>query len=201
MNFALFSLDGEVSMIHFVCPWFLKEKTDPINAFEYFENLERIRRFDLVRIERARQIKQQQLWFSIDVGDDPSKENTTQFPIPIPELPKFHEIQVFEAQVFKRENLKTIRISMENRRSFPRSFYPQILICFHSLFHERLDYENLTLARTVDKNLIEMKKDPNETCFQLTTNGNFIERIKNVLNLNIFPFYPTIVFRIENETS
>ena len=199
-------LDREVSTIHFVCPWFSGEKSAEIDPYNYFKYIEQMHRFDILRIERARNLKQQQLWFSIDVEQESSRNETTaqstkqiknRFAIEIPEMPKVEEIQISDSQILNLDQMKTMRIVNRTSEFLPDSFYQRLVICVHPLLQDRLDYQNFTLGRTNDKNLIEIKRNQEDRYVEIRLNSILNERMKQILQQNLFSFYPKIQLHIE----
>lgn len=182
--------------MYFVCPWLINEKCGNIDYIDYFKTLEQERQYEYLRRERTRRIKQQQLWFSIDSEQEPiSNENISQLTsIKIPDLPIIDQIEILDSQIINQDSIQTIKIRDEKSNILPNGFYERLLICLHPLFNERLDYYNLTLGRTIDKNLIQIERS-NE--IKLTINNNLFERIKTILITKLFSFYPNINLRIE----
>ena len=119
--------------------------------------------------------------------------------IDIPDLPAVEDVQVFEAQILNADPIQTIQISTNPLKTLPDGLYERLLICLHSLLHERLDYSNLTVGRTIDKNLIEIERSNDETFVRLRVNQNLSAPIQTVLSHNLFSFFPSVSFRIETK--
>lgn len=206
-----FRLDHEYSIIYFVCPWFLKEESEKLDPKTYFKTLEQNRQFEVLRIERSRRLKQQQLWFSMDMPDENKENDSTKInftprkmiaenmSIDIPDLPNVEDVQVFDSQILNSDPIQTIQISTNPLYRLPEGLYERLLICLHPLFHERLDFSNLTLGRTIDKNLIEIERSKNETFIRLRVNQNLMTPIQTVLSHNLFSFFSGVSFRIETK--
>ena len=71
-------LDHEYSVIHFVCPWMMKEESERIDPKGYFKFLEQNRQYEVLRIDRSRRVKQQQLWFSMDMPEEKRDDDSTE---------------------------------------------------------------------------------------------------------------------------
>jgi hypothetical protein len=117
--------------------------------------------------------------------------------IEILDLPSIDQIQISDSQIINQDTIKIIKIQNNNSNYLPNGLYERLLICIHPLFNERLDYYNLTLGRTLDKNLIKIERFDEQNQIQLTINNNLFERIENILIHNLFSFYPNINLRIE----
>jgi len=173
-----------------------------IDYIDYFKTLEQERQYEILRRERTRRIKQQHLWFSMDNEQEniPNeyllKTNQT-ITIEILDLPSIDQIQISDSQIINQDSIKIIKIQNNNSNYLPNGLYERLLICIHPLFNERLDYYNLTLGRTLDKNLIKIERFDQQNQIQLTINNNLFERIENILIHNLFSFYPNINLRIE----
>jgi hypothetical protein len=172
-----------------------------MNYIDYFKSLEQERHYDQLRRQRARRIKQQQLWFPMDdEQEDIPIENSTEIDqslsIPIPDLPAIDEIEIFDFQIINQDSIQIIKIRNQNSTFLPDGFYERLLICLHCLFNERLDYYNFTLGRTIDKDLIQIERFDEQNQIQLTINNNLLERIRTLLH-TLFSFYPNRNFRIE----
>jgi hypothetical protein len=113
------------------------------------------------------------------------------------DLPSIDQIEVSNSQIINQDSLKTIQIRNENSNFLPNGMYERLLICLHPLFDERLDYSNITLGRTVEKNLIQIERFDNENYISITTNNSLLERIRHILLHDLFSFYPSINLRIE----
>jgi hypothetical protein len=180
----------------------MNEKCSNIDYIDYFKTLEQERQYEKLRRERTRRIKQQHLWFSMDNEQEniPNeyllKTNQT-ITIEILDLPSIDQIQISDSQIINQDTIKIIKIQNNNSNYLPNGLYERLLICIHPLFNERLDYYNLTLGRTLDKNLIKIERFDEQNQIQLTINNNLFERIENILIHNLFSFYPNINLRIE----
>jgi len=117
--------------------------------------------------------------------------------IVIPDLPPLDQIEIFASQIINPESIQIIQIRNNNSNFLPNGLYERLLICLHPLFNERLDYYNLTLGRTIDKNLIKIQRFNEQNQINLTINNSLFERIQNILIHNLFSFYPNINLRIE----
>jgi hypothetical protein len=117
--------------------------------------------------------------------------------IVIPDLPPIDQIEIFDSQIINPEPIQIIKIRNNNSNFLPNGLYERLLICLHPLFNERLDYYNLTLGRTIDRNLIKIQRFNEQNQINLTINNNLFERIQNILIHNLFSFYPNINLRIE----
>src|SRR5262249_55589648 len=147
----------EFTTIYFVCPWLINEKCSNIDYKDYFKILEQKRQYEILQCIRTRRIKQQQLWFSMD--NEQEKDNTNKnISIIIPDLPLIDQIEINDSQIINQDSIETIKIRNQNLNYLPNGFYERLLICLHYLFNERLDYYNLTLGRTMDKNLIKIER-------------------------------------------
>lgn len=191
----------------------MKEETEPIDPRRYFKSLEQNRQYEVLRIERSRRVKQQQLWFSMDNPEE-QKENEsnttttgkidfvqrktpTTYSIDIPDLPLIEDVQVFETQILNSDPIETLKISTNSLTRLPSGLYERLLICLHPLFHERLDHFNRTLGRTIDKNLLEIERSSDHTDIRLHVNQNLIAPIQTILSHSLFSFYPSVSFQIE----
>ena len=195
-------LDGEFTSICFVCPWFINEQCPMIDYREYFRSLEQERQYEYLRRERTRRRKQQQLWFSLDTEqENPAHENILQtaasISIQIPDLPLIDQIEISPAQIITDDSIEKLKIVNENVTSLPQGLYERLLICLHPLFHERLDYSNFTLGRTIDRNLIQIERMNEENQIDLTIQKNLFESIETLLLQHLFLFYPHTNLRIE----
>ena len=190
----------------------MKEQSTDIDAPQYFKSLEQSRKYETLRIERARRVKQQQLWFSMDVEKETTqnetsahtntaelspKQTTGQIYITIPELPNVDDIPVFDSQIINQDALRTMKIVNRNSNTLPEGLYERLLICLHPLFQERLDYHNLTVGRTIDKNLIKIERFDEQNQIHLTINNNLLVRLQSIVAQNLFSFYPSVPLRIE----
>jgi hypothetical protein len=171
---------------------------------DYFKTLEQERQYENLRCEKSRRIKQQQLWFSMDNESGniqnynlSQSENNQQCSIVIPDLPSVDQIQISDFQILNQDAIQTIKIRNGKSKFLPNGLYERLLICLHPLFNERLDYYNLTVGRTIDKNLIKIQRFDEQTQIHLTINNNLLERIQHILTDTLFSFYPTINLRIE----
>lgn len=189
-------LDQEFRTICFVCPWFLREQSKDIQAWEYFKHLEQIRHYEHLKCERTRRIKRQELWFDMEKEQEFVVKNLINSHS-MEELPSIEQIVVSDAQILVGDEEKILRISTENSSSLPRGFYERLLIVLHSLFDERLDYANITIGRTVEKNLLQIERNEIDQNITITTNSSLIESIENLLHSRLFSFYPMMKFRIE----
>ncbi|CAF3552791.1 unnamed protein product [Rotaria sp. Silwood1] len=203
LNFSIHN-----NIFNFVCPWLMNEICSNIDYINYFKTLEQERKYEYLQCEQARRIKQQQLWFSIDNKENIQNENSLQInlsqkdiyqniSIIIPDLPSIDQIEIFDSQIINQNSIQIIKIFNGNLNILPNGFYERLLICLHPLFNERLDYFNLTLGRTIDKNLIKIERFDEQNQIHLTINNNLLERIQNILINNLFSFYSTKNFRIE----
>ncbi|CAF1183875.1 unnamed protein product [Rotaria sordida] len=182
-----------------------------IDYINYFKSLEQKRQYEHLQCEQSRRIKQQQLWFSIDNKENIENESSLQIntmnltqkevyqniSIIISELPSVDQIQIFDSQIINQDSIQTIKILNGDSNILPNGFYERLLICLHPLFYERLDYYNLTLGRTIDRNLIKIERFDEHNQIHLTINNNLLERIQNILTHNLFSFYSTKNLRIE----
>jgi hypothetical protein len=193
-KYLFYILDHEFTTMYFVCPWFIKEKCSNIDYIDYFKKLEQKRQYENLRCERTRRIKQQQLWFPMDNEQENMSQTNT---ILIPDLPSIDEIEISDSQIINQDLIKIIKIRNNKTNYFPNGFYERLLICLHTLFNERLDYYNLTIGRTIDKNLIKIERYDEDNQINLTINKNLFECIKNLLISNLFSFYPNINLQIE----
>lgn len=159
-----------------------------LNEFEYFKILEQERQYEILRCDRKRRLKQQQLWFS----DEGEQENPN-ISMEISELPTIEQIVINDSQILNINSLQRIQIRTDESESVPDSFYERLLICLHSIFNERLDYLNFTLGRTIDKYLIKIERS---NPIQLTISSEIFERIETLLEA-LFLFYPNTNLRIE----
>ncbi|CAF4616889.1 unnamed protein product, partial [Rotaria sp. Silwood2] len=125
------------------------------------------------------------------------KEIYQNISIIIPDLPSIDEIQIFDSQIINQDSIQTIKILNDNSNILPNGLYEHLLICLHPLFNERLDYYNLTIGRTIDKNLIKIERFNEQNQIHLTINNNLLERIQNILIHNLFSIYSTKNLRIE----
>ncbi|CAF1544853.1 unnamed protein product [Rotaria magnacalcarata] len=189
----------------------MNEKCLTIDYIGYFKTLEVERKYEHLQCERVRRIKQQQLWFQIDNKENIQNENSSQInpisllqkefhqniSIAIPDLPAMDEIQILNSQVINQDPIQVIKIFNENSNTLPNGLYERLLICLHPLFHERLDYYNVTLGRTIDKNLIKIERFDKENQIYLTISSGLLERIKNILIQNLFSYYSTKQLGIE----
>jgi hypothetical protein len=116
---------------------------------------------------------------------------------PIEDLPAIDQIQIFDSQIINQDLIQIIKIHNQNSNFLPNGLYERLLICLHPLFYERLDYYNITLGRTIERNLIKIERFDNENYISITINNCLLERIRNILIHNLFSFYPTINLRIE----
>ncbi|UJR21005.1 hypothetical protein I4U23_024105 [Adineta vaga] len=199
----------EFSTLSFVCPWLTSEKSEDIDSNEYFKLLEQNRIYEHLKCERTRKIKQQQLWFATDIRQahipnvnliEETKQNSSmneQNQIQIDELPSINEIDTSNSQILSSDPIQILKILNGNGNFLPVGFYEKLLICLHSLFYERLDYQNITIGRTIDKHLIKINRSDTQTEIQLTISQILIEQIQNLLIQNLFSFYPTVNLRIE----
>ncbi|CAF2579711.1 unnamed protein product [Rotaria sp. Silwood2] len=186
----------------------MDEKCSNIDYLNYFKTLEQKRQYEHLQCEQARRIKQQELWFSIDNRENIENENSLSInlaqkeiyqniSIIIPDLPSIDEIQIFDSQIINQDSIQTIKILNDNSNILPNGLYEHLLICLHPLFNERLDYYNLTIGRTIDKNLIKIERFNEQNQIHLTINNNLLERIQNILIHNLFSIYSTKNLRIE----
>lgn len=173
-----------------------------IDYKEYFKLLERERQYKNLRCARKRRIKQQQLWFPTDNEQENiphihSLQPNDMIPIKIPDLPPKDQIEISDSQIINEDSIIKIKIRNENSTILPKGLYERLLICLHPLFYERLDYSNLTLGRTIDRDLIQIERFDKENEIHLTINKNLFERIEDLLLHHLFLFYPNGNFRIE----
>ncbi|CAF3220242.1 unnamed protein product [Rotaria socialis] len=211
LSFFFLLLDREFTTSCFVCPWLMNENCSTIDYIGYFKTLEVERKYEYLQRERVRRIKQQQLWFQMDNKENIQNENSSQMnpisllqkefqqniSIAIPDLPAMDQIQILDSQVINQDPIRVIKIFNENSNTLPNGLYERLLICLHPLFHERLDYYNVTLGRTIDKNLIKTERFDKENQIYLTISNGLLERIKNILIQNLFSYYSTKQLRIE----
>ena len=182
----------------------MKENSTDIEPRMYFRSLEQSRQYEILLCERARRIKQQQLWSSMD------KENLhgdalfsftpvtkTSAAIPISDLPSVDEISIPDAQIISLGSIRTIKILNENASALPYGLYERLLICLHALFYERLDYRNITVGRTTEKSLIKTERFEEHHRIHVTLNSDLLPRIEHILVHSLFSFYPKVKLRIE----
>jgi hypothetical protein len=180
----------------------MNEKCSNIDYREYFQSLEREREYENLRCDRKRRIKQQQLWFPTENDQEnhpysyPIQTHEV-MPIKIPDLPSKDQIKIRDSQIINGDSIIKIKIRNSKSTVLPNGLYERLLICLHSLFNERLDYSNLTLGRTIDRDLIELKQFDKDNEIHLTINQNLFERIENLLLHHLFLFYPNGNLRIE----
>ncbi|CAF1367572.1 unnamed protein product [Adineta steineri] len=197
----------EFTTLYFICPWLMNEKSSDIDYKDYFKLLEQNRIYEHLKCERTRKIKQQKLWFAADIKkahipnvdliqENVDKSTDDQFP-KIDDLPLINEIEVSNSQIINQGKMETFKIVNENSNFLPNGLYERLLICLHALFYERLDYYNITIGRTVEKNLIKIERSDTETEINITISSYLLETIQNLLIQNLFSFYPTINLRIE----
>jgi hypothetical protein len=177
----------------------MNEKSVDINYMEYFKLLEQERQYEHLRCEQSRRIKQQQLWVSMDNEQENVPNNDLlntygNISIIIPDLPSIDQIEINDSQIINQDSIQTIKIINDNSDYLPNGLYERLLICLHPLFNERLDYYNITVGRTIDKNLIKIERFDE---IHLTINTSLLERIQILLVNNLFSFYPAINLRIE----
>ena len=182
----------------FVCPWFLREQTRGIDAWDYFKRLEQTRAYEHLRCGQTRRIKQQELWFDMENEQEVVVKDLI-YSHSKEELPTIEQIPILDRQILEGEGLKLIRIRTENFAFLPRGFYERLLISLHELFDERLDYANLTLGRTMEKYLIQIERHETDQFVSITTNQSLFESIENLLHSRLFSYYPKIHLRIETE--
>ena len=202
INFFIFIQDHEFTTTYFVCPWLMNEKCSNVNYIDYFKSLERQRQYEHLQRERTRRIKQQKLWFSMDntQNDHSFQTNSDLYQNIsnlIPDLPLIDEIQIFDSQILNQDSIQIIKIFNGNSNILPNGFYERLLICLHSQFNERLDFYNVTIGRTIDRNLIKLERFDKENQIHLTINSKLFECIQKILVQNLFSFYPMQNFRIE----
>jgi hypothetical protein len=113
------------------------------------------------------------------------------------DLPSIDQIEIFNSKIINQDSIEIIKIFRENSNFLPNGLYERLLICLHPLFYERLDYYNITLGRTIDKNLIKIERFDTDNYISITINNCLLEHIQNLLIHNLFSFYPTINLRIE----
>lgn len=136
---------------------------------------------------------------STKINFTPRKMVAENMSIDIPDLPNVEDVQVFDSQILNSDPIETIQISTNPFYRLPDGLYERLLICLHPLFHERLDFSNLTLGRTIDKNLIEIERSKDETFIRLRVNQNLMTPIQTVLSHNLFSFFSSVSFRIETK--
>ena len=200
-----FFIDQEFTAPYFVCPWLMHEKLFHINYKNYFKLLEQNRSYEIILRERKRKIKQQQIWLALNNEQETMSNiyslemNYLQENLEIinENLPSIDEINIFDSQIINQDLIQTIRIINDDSNFLPNGLYERLLICLHFLFYEQLDYYNVTLGRTKEKNLIQIERDDNQNEIYITVNQCLLEHIQNILKQNLFTFYPSINFRIE----
>jgi hypothetical protein len=169
-----------------------------MNYKEYFHLLERERKYENLRCDRKRRIKQQQLWFPTDNEQENYPLQTHEIiPIIIPDLPLKDQIEINDSQIINEDSIVKIKIRNQKSNFLPNGLYERLLICLHCLFDERLDYSNVTFGRTIDRNLIQIERFDQYNEIHLTINQNLFEQIENLLLHHLFLFYPNGNLRIE----
>jgi hypothetical protein len=128
---------------------------------------------------------------------DDEEENTLKKLLEINSMEKLPSIEISDSQIINQDSIETIKILNENSNFLPSGLYQRLLICLHPLLNERLDYSNITLGRTKEKNFIKIERFDHENSILITTNNCLLERIQNILLLQLFSFYPMINLRIE----
>jgi len=128
---------------------------------------------------------------------DDEEENTLKKLLEINSMEKLPSIEISDSQIINQDSIETIKILNENSNFLPSGLYERLLICLHPLLNERLDYSNITLGRTKEKNFIKIERFDHENSILITTNNCLLERIQNILLLQLFSFYPMINLRIE----
>jgi hypothetical protein len=128
---------------------------------------------------------------------DDEEENTLKKLLEINSMEKLPSIEISDSQIINQDSIETIKILNENSNFLPSGLYQRLLICLHPLLNERLDYSNITLGRTKEKNFIKIEHFDHENSILITTNNCLLERIQNILLLQLFSFYPMINLRIE----
>jgi hypothetical protein len=180
----------------------MNEKCSNIDCKEYFKSIERERQYENLRCERKRRIKQQELWFPTDneqenLPNNHSLQTHDIMPIIIPDLPSKDQIEINDSQIINEDSIIKIKIRNGNLNFLPKGLYERVLICLHPLFHERLDYSNITLGRTIDRDSIQIERFDEQNEIHLTINKNLFERIEDLLLHHLFLFYPNGNLRIE----
>jgi hypothetical protein len=128
---------------------------------------------------------------------DDEEENTLKKLLEINSMEKLPSIEISDSQIINQDSIETIKILNENSNFLPSGLYERLLICLHPLLNERLDYSNITLGRTKEKNFIKIERFDHENSILITTNNCLLEPIQNILLLQLFSFYPMINLRIE----
>jgi len=167
-----------------------------MNYFDYFKLLEQTRSYDNLQCEQTRRRKQRQLWFALDNEQENLLKNSLEINL-IEDLPSIDKIEIINSQIINQDSIKIIKILNKNSNFLPNGIYERLLICLHPLFYERLDYYNITLGRTIDKNLIQIERFDTKNYISITINNCLLERIQNLLIHNLFSFYPSINLQIE----
>jgi hypothetical protein len=167
-----------------------------MNYFDYFKLLEQTRSYDNLQCEQTRRRKQRQLWFALDNEQENLLKNSLEINL-IEDLPSIDKIEIINSQIINQDSIKIIKIINKNSNFLPNGIYERLLICLHPLFYERLDYYNITLGRTIDKNLIQIERFDTKNYISITINNCLLERIQNLLIHNLFSFYPSINLQIE----
>ena len=172
----------------------MKEKSVDINYIDYFTALEKKRFYENLQRNKTRKFKQEQLWFATeDERENLPKENSFESnsqQLTTNDLPSINEI-------INQDSIETIKILNGNSNFLPNGFYERLLICLHPLFYERLDYYNITIGKTMEKNLIQIERFDTQNYISITTNNCLLETIQNILIHHLFLFYPTVNLRIE----
>jgi len=186
----------------------MTDKSSDIDYIDYFKLLEQKRAYENLERERTRKIKQQQLWFATDIkqahipNENLLQGNTQnsfeeQCQITIEDLPSIDQIEISDSQIINQDSIQTIKIIDENLNFLPIGLYERLLIRLHPLLYERLDYYNITVGRTREKNLIKIERSDTQKEIYITINNCLLEHIQNILIRNLFSFYPTLNLRIE----
>lgn len=167
-----------------------------MNYFDYFKLLEQKRSYENLQCEQSRKLKQQQLWLAMDNEQENISRNFLETDT-MENLPSIDQIEISNSQILNLDSIQTIKILNGNSSFLPNGLYERLLICLHPLFYERLDYYNITLGRTIEKNLIQIERLDNDNYISITINNCLLERIESLLIHNLFSFYPMINLRIE----
>ena len=115
----------------------------------------------------------------------------------IPDLPSVDQVDISDSHTIHLEDIETVKLTNEQFDYLPDGLYERLLICLHPLFHERLDYYNVTLGRTLDKNVIQIERFPTENHIRITTNRCLLTQLRYLLITTLFTFYPGHRFQIE----
>lgn len=189
-------LDHEFTTACFVCPWLMNEKCFNMDYIDYFKSLEQERHYDNFRCGLSRHAEEQQLWTSMgEEQEDIQNENLLNTKEKNSSI--ISDLVSIDSEIVNQDSIQTIKILNTNSNFLPNGLYERLLICLHPLLNERLDYYNLTLGRTIDKNLIKIQRFDEQNQIHLTIDNNLLGHIQNLLVHNLFLLYPNVNLRIE----